>query len=358
MTANAPDTTSGSCRHSIRKSHRTSGHNPEVLREFTSAAATLGLAAALVLLASGCTETPARQTSSAAPAVTATTSASARPLTITSDELPAPAPLTDTATASTPARIVTLATGVGEIVAALGLGDRVVGRDETSDAPSIAGAPILTEAHSVSAERVLSTQPDLVIIDAATAPAEALDQIRATGTPVVEVPEAWSLADIGARTQVIAEALGVSPQAADTVVAEATLRAPAPSMSTSPRVAFLYLRGTSAIYLMGGRGSGADDLITQAGGVDVGVEAGLSAFVPLTAEALATADPDVLLVMTGGLESVGGIDGLSSLPGIAQTRAGRERRVIAVDDTLLLSFGPRTGAVIDALAADLATLGP
>ena len=66
------------------------------------------------------------------------------------------------------------------------------------------------------------------------------------------------------------------------------------------------------------------------------------------------ADPDTILVMTKGLESVGGIDGLIALPGVAQTTAGRERRVIAVDDTLLLSFGPRTGELVTRLSAALA----
>ena len=53
--------------------------------------------------------------------------------------------------------------------------------------------------------------------------------------------------------------------------------------------------------------------------------------------------------MTKGLESVNGIDGLLALPGIAQTTAGREGRVIAVDDAVLLSYGPRTGALVDLL---------
>jgi iron complex transport system substrate-binding protein len=120
------------------------------------------------------------------------------------------------------------------------------------------------------------------------------------------------------------------------------------------RVAFLYLRGTSAIYLLGGKGSGADDLITRAGGVDVGAEAGLPPFTPLTAEALANLNPDVILVMTKGLESVGGVAGLTQLPGVAQTSAGREGRVIAVDDTVLLSFGPRTSALVQLMAKALA----
>jgi iron complex transport system substrate-binding protein len=42
------------------------------------------------------------------------------------------------------------------------------------------------------------------------------------------------------------------------------------------------------------------------------------------------------------------------LPGIAQTAAAKKRRVIAVDDSLLLSFGPRTPDLIDQIKAAMA----
>ena len=307
-------------------------------------------------------------TSGSAPAsaTAATSAAGAAPtvVTITSDDVPDPAPQAPALQPDAPQRIVSLATGVAETLAALGVADRVVGRDETSTAAALADVPVLTKAHAVSAERVLATDPDLVLVDASTSPPEALDQIRAAGVPVVDVPEAWTLADIAPRTLAVARAVGVPDDTAAAVIAEAgatAAGATSPGAATRdgrPRVAFLYLRGTAAVYLLGGQGSGADALIDAAGGVDVGAESGLGAFVPLTAEALAAANPDVLLVMTKGLESVGGVDGLVQLPGVAQTRAGQERRVIAVDDTLLLSFGPRTGALVSALTGALDQVAP
>lgn len=270
-----------------------------------------------------------------------------QPLVITAADLPEIAPVGVPGSA-TPRRIVSLATGVGETLVALGVGDRVVGRDETSEVPS--EAEVVTQAHTVSAERVIALDPELVIVDARTTPPEALEQIEASGAQIVEVPEAWSLADMAPRTQAIADAVEVdaAPLLATLPSEEATSALPG-----APRVAFLYLRGTSAIYLLGGRGSGADALITAAGGVDTGADAGMEAFTPLTAEALVALDPDVFLVMTGGLESVDGMDGLLALPGVAQTSAGRERRVIAVDDEVLLSYGPRTGALVELLRAAL-----
>ena len=317
-------------------------------------------ATALVLSAcsgmgAGTSESPAGASApvTGSPSAPVPTVTPAEPIVITAADLPEIAPL-GAPGAQTPQRIVSLATGVGETLVALGVGDRVVGRDETSEVPT--QAEVVTEAHNVSAERVIALDPDLVIVDARTTPPEALDQIKASGARIVEVPEAWTLADMAPRTEAIAGAVGVDPAGllATLPTAATSDAASASPAADAPRVAFLYLRGTSAIYLLGGQGSGADALIAAAGGVDVGAEAGLEAFTPLTAEALVALDPDVLLVMTGGLESVNGMDGLLALPGVAQTTAGRERRVIAVDDEVLLSYGPRTGALVDLLRSALA----
>ena len=64
----------------------------------------------------------------------------------------------------------------------------------------------------------------------------------------------------------------------------------------------------------------------------------------------------MLLVTTTGLESVGGIDGLLAIPGLAETPAGHDRRVLAYEDQYLLGNGPRTGQLMRQLVADLHTL--
>jgi iron complex transport system substrate-binding protein len=71
----------------------------------------------------------------------------------------------------------------------------------------------------------------------------------------------------------------------------------------------------------------------------------------MTDEAMVAANPDLILVMTDGLESVGGVDGLlADKPAIALTTAGQHRRFVDMADGDILSFGPRTPAVLDALA--------
>lgn len=280
----------------------------------------------------------------------------AGPIVIGNEQVAHPEPASDPWPDESSQRIVALANGSGEIIAALGAADRVVGRDETSSSPDIVSAPIVTDGHAVNAEKIIALSPDVVIIDANTSPPEALNQIREIGIKVIEVPEAWSPAEVAQKTEAIGNAIGATVEATsyvkDLVAANAVGIQP-----VGNRVAFLYLRGTSAIYLLGGVGSGADSLIAESGAVDVGAEAGLAPFTPLTAEELINLNPDTILVMTNGLESVGGPDGLFGLPGVGQTIAGKERRLVAVDDTLLLSFGPRTGELIKSLNTAWLQLG-
>ena len=87
---------------------------------------------------------------------------------------------------------------------------------------------------------------------------------------------------------------------------------------------------------------------------DAGAASGLTKdFTAITSEALVKAAPDAILVMTKGLDSVGGIDGLVKIPGVAQTPAGMDRRIVSVEDGVLLNYGPRTDQVLKSVVAQL-----
>lgn len=254
-------------------------------------------------------------------------------------------------------RIISLTGGLAEVVFSLNLGNRVVGRDIATTFEQAAKLPVVTRAHDVSAESVLSLRPTVVLADTDTGPPEAIKQIRAAGVAVLVLPVANSVADVAPRIHAVADALGV-PDAGDELANRTTsqIRAATIAISDSakrPKVAFLYLRGNAGVYLIGGKQSGADSLIEAAGGIDAGSALGLKAFTPITSEALIAASPDVLLLMTDGLKSIGGVSGLAKIPGVAQTPAGEHRRVITIEDGVLLNFGPRTAEVITAIADTL-----
>lgn len=239
-------------------------------------------------------------------------------------------------------RVIALANGSAEIIASLGYLDVLVGRDIASTSKELKDVPIATAGHQVVPEKILELNPDVVLIDNTTGPATAIDAIQRAGIKVAMIKEAWTLTDIAKKIVAIGEVIGAQSAAGQLVQKLNAALKESGKEHPGVRVAFLYLRGGSAIYLLGGQGSGADSLIAHLGATDVGANTFTQPFSPITSEALVAADPEIILVMSKGLESVGGIDGLVALPGISQTPAGKNRAVIAVDDSLLLSFGPRT----------------
>lgn len=244
---------------------------------------------------------------------------------------------------------------LGNIVFALGLGAHVVGRDTSTAFPSAVHLPLVTNTgHTLNAEAVLALHPSVVLVDEQTIPQQAVDQVRESNIPVVEFSSTRSLATTPTLIRAVAAALGVH-DAGEALVTRTedqitAARRSVPNPSGDPTIAFVYIRGPHLV-LLAGPGSGADDLISSLGGKDAADAADLSgAFTAITAEAMVKANPDVILVMTQGADSVGGIDGVLKLPGIADTNAGRARRVVQMDQTEILAFGPDTGQVLGSLA--------
>jgi iron complex transport system substrate-binding protein len=292
----------------------------------------------LALLLSGCAQSPVAST-----------------YTISQDDVRSISLTTQTSLSVS--RVVVLANGVAEIIQSLNAQSVIVGRDISSTEDSLSDIPIVSSGHQVLPEKVIALKPDLVLIDASTGPKSAIEAIRSAGIKVIQTPESWSLADLPIKVRAVGDAIGAQDQAED-LVQQLNQSLRVSTVKNSPRVAFLYLRGTSSVYLIGGAGSGADSMLDAIGAIDIGAESLDRPFNTLTAESLAELNPDVILVMSKGLESVGGVQGLLKLPGVGQTKAGKNSAVIDVDDSLLLSFGPRTPSLVEALAKALNKVAP
>jgi iron complex transport system substrate-binding protein len=284
---------------------------------------------ALAIALSGCSQSP-----------------DARSITISQDQVRSIS--LDTTGSFTASRVVVLANGVAEIMQSLNAQSIIVGRDISSTEKSLEDIPIVTSGHQILPEKVIPLKPDLVLIDASSGPQSAIGQIEKSGIRIVKIPESWTLADIEIKVAAVGAAIGASQQA-QILIKKLNQSLAQSQIDKQLRIAFLYLRGTSSVYLIGGEGSGADSIFASLGAVDVGAQQLKNPFNTLTAESLATLNPDVIVVMSKGLESVGGVDGLLKLPGVGQTKAGKNSAIIDVDDSLLLSFGPRTPSLIEQL---------
>ena len=243
----------------------------------------------------------------------------------------------------------------------LGLGENLVGRDISTTFPGTEELPVVTSGgHAINAESILALRPSVIVTDGSIGPRDVLTQLREAGIDVVFVGDDPSFAGAAQLARDVAAALGVVPTgellaeriAADVEAKVAEIAAIAPTAEADRvRMIFLYLRGGSGIYYLFGEESGAGDLIRGLGGVDVAGEIGWTGLKPMTDEAIIAANPDLILVMTSGLESAGGVDALlAAKPAIALTAAGQHQRFVDMADGDILSFGPRSAAVLDALA--------
>lgn len=245
------------------------------------------------------------------------------------------------------------------IVAELGLLDSLVGRDTSTTFAEAADLPNVTPSgHDLSAEAILALDPSVIVADTTLGPWDVILQMREAGIPVVITPSTRSLESAGEDIRLVAEALGV-PEAGEALaerteadVAATSEQVRAATASHDPlRMAFLYVRGGSGIYYLFGGEVGTGSLIEALGGEDIATEIGWRGMKPLTDEGLIAMQPEVLLVMSKGLASAGGVDGLlAAVPAIAETPAGQHRRIVDMDDSTMLAFGPTSADVLDALA--------
>lgn len=252
-------------------------------------------------------------------------------------------------------RIVTLGSAITETAFALGAGDDVVGVDATSVHPDAArGRAQLGYLRQLSAEGILSLRPSLVLASAEAGPPAVIEQLRSAGVRVVVAPAGATLDGVRARIRLLGDVLDRREAAArldEKLRRDATALEARRTRSPRARVLCIYARG-SATMLVSGRGTACDAALRLAGAENA-IDT-YEGYRPLTSEGVVAARPDAIVVPTRGAESAGGVESILARPGVALTPAGRARRVVAIDDLLLLGFGPRTVEGATLLASKLA----
>jgi iron complex transport system substrate-binding protein len=252
-------------------------------------------------------------------------------------------------------RIVSTAGAITETLYAIGANEELVAADVSSVYPVEATKlPSVGYARQLSAEGILSVNPTMVLVTEDAGPPEVLQQLEAAKVKVVKLsnkhtPEAAveRIVKIGEAVNRPAEAAKLADSVRADLDAAKALVAGAPGR---PTVLFIYARGGGTMNVSGA-GTSAEAIIELAGGKNA--VTGYENYKPLTAEGAVAAAPDFILVTSRGLEASGGVDGLLKQPGLALTPAGKEKRVIAMDDLFLLGFGPRVGQAAKELCEKL-----
>ncbi len=247
---------------------------------------------------------------------------------------------TETATPEEKQRIVSLSGGITEIISALGYQSEIVGTDVTSTYPESlkTTATELGHVRSMAIEPVMALHPSLILANKKDMNPELLKKLEASGTKLDLLEQEYSVQGTKKLIRQVAEILGSQDYRKLDEKIDADLAQLKP-IARKPKVLFIYARGNNL--MVAGKGTPMAALIGIAGGENAVND--FDDFKPLTPEALVKANPDVLLFFNSGLQSAGGIDGVLKTPGVAETTAGKEKRIVAMDGGLMSSFGPRLG---------------
>tara|TARA_R110000868_G_scaffold101170_2_gene278529 strand:+ start:46 stop:987 length:942 start_codon:yes stop_codon:yes gene_type:complete len=252
---------------------------------------------------------------------------------------------------NTPRRVVSIDGSITEIIYQLGAQDRLVAVDTTSRFPKAATElPDVGYMRQLSAEGILSMQPDLVLTTQAAGPEVVFTQLRQAGVRIVRVDNNYSLQGVLDKITSVAEALGKEAegralvQRIDSRSRELLQQIPVnDSPQEIPQVMFLLGAG--------GRGMMAAGENTQAAAmlklVGAANAMSYSGYKPVSAEGALQAAPEVVFVAQVGAAAVP----TAVLQSLAMTPASQHDRIFSVDVSLMLGFGPRLPEAMQQLMA-------
>jgi len=257
--------------------------------------------------------------------------------------------------AAVPKRIITLSAALTETAAALGFANNIIAVDVTSIYPAyINKLPKVSNNRSVSAEALIAFGPELVLAPEGSVSREIQYQLKSAGIRFVGIKQAYSVKGALTFIRQVAAVLQVSPKgevlAKQTEIKINQAIAGVKIKGKMPKVLFIYARGTGTM-MVAGKKSSLAAIIQLAGGVNAVNE--FEDFKPYTTEALVKANPDVLLLFNFGYSSLGGLNSILKMPGVAQTSAGKNKKIVQMEPSLLVNFSVRLDQAITELNSKL-----
>jgi iron complex transport system substrate-binding protein len=269
----------------------------------------------------------------------ASPSASAGPITVTDDG-------GNQVTLQQPAeRIVSLAPANTEIVYAIGAGDKMVAGTSYDDYPEEAKAlPKVGDLVNPSVERIVSFEPNLVLAAAGIQKAQR-NKLADLGVQVFVVdPTSYdgAIATIEALGKLTGKVDGAAAVAAQMTQVKDDVQTKVASLDRTTAFLEIY----SEPLMTAGTGTFIDDLITLAGGTNIGAAAG-SGFPNFSSEVLLEEDPAVYIADSGSMSEPGEI---SKRAGFDELTAVKGGRVYVIDDNIIARPGPRLAEGLQELA--------
>ena len=248
-----------------------------------------------------------------------------------------------------PERIIPIFASNTEIVASLGLADRIVGIESYTRYPKeVLDRPLVGGRLGFSIDTIVQLKPDLVVVTPSRQAANQLiDPMERLDVPIIVLLQR-NVAEILANIRLMAKVAGV-PERGEEVAGGMERRLEAVRRRVdgrkAPSTIMITGRLGNGLMLVAREGTYTGDAIVRAGARFA--LSGTQAIAQVSPEAILAADPDVLLWAGEDKD----LKELIAKPGWTDMRAVRDGRSYAMSRSELLIPGPRTIEGIEHLAA-------
>lgn len=250
-------------------------------------------------------------------------------------------------------RIVCVSKQINEIIYALGADKYLVGVDISSNYPEqIKSKPTVGYHRALNAEGIISLKPDVVFNDGNWGPAPVIEQLKKVGIPLKQFPSDPSIDSTKVLFRLLAAEFNIPGKGEELCAKlDSSIKVAAEIVATykdKPKVLLIhYGRANNNYFVVGTKGF-PNLMIELAGGINA---ADTTTFRMLSSEAIVKEQPDVILATDFGYDLQGSIEKFLSLPGIALTPAGKNKKIYRIAEHDLFYTGPRTGENVIKLAA-------
>ncbi|MFT7383844.1 MAG: iron complex transport system substrate-binding protein [Urechidicola sp.] len=252
-------------------------------------------------------------------------------------------------------RIVSIGGSLTEIVYELGAENLLVAVDTTSTYPksALAKHPNVGYMRALSAEPILSLNPDLVMVASGAGPASVFEQLRAAGTKVIIIEDEPSIDGVYAKVRAVSQLVLKQPQGLALVESLreefSAAKALLSTIDGKPRVLFLLSAGIGAP-MAAGNDTSANAMITMAGGTNIISE--INGYKSISPESIVVGAPDFVLIPQHVFDLYGSKQSVFALPELIATPAAQAQQLLVFDGLYLLGFGPRSiRAILDLATA-------
>jgi iron complex transport system substrate-binding protein len=243
-------------------------------------------------------------------------------------------------------RIVCVSKQLTEIIFAVGGDTALVGVDISSTYPPQAKKITTVGYHrALSGEGIISLDPTVVWHDGNIAPQQVIDQIKKVGIPMREFKGGATIDSTKMLIMQIASEFHnkkKGKEICDKLDSDmAKLDSARKSYTDKPRVLIIHFGQAANKYFVLSRRGVPQQMLEWAGAENAADTA--QRWKDLSAEVIATSQPDVILATDFGYDLRGSIEKFKSLPGISLSPAAKNNRIYRIEEHDLVYLGPRTG---------------